>query len=165
MNYLLTESLANTVVVYMIIKQLSLPFEEWDAFELGIIDDEGNKIKKPRSSKERKAWTVFDRFIANIKKILSKFVGPSRFGAIVTAAYLLRDSQVPLLNKNLLTESNDSVDLTANMQLQIKQLMNETNIEPYDTGNAMFLLFMVEKNMSKFLEKDLDFLKMGEFDV
>lgn len=161
MNYLLNEGLADTVMVYLIIKKLSTPFSEWDAFKLGIIDDKGKKLKDPKSSQERKSWTVFDRFIANIKKILSKFVGPSRFGAIVTAAYLLRDSQIPLLSKNLLTEN---IDLTANMQLNIKQLMNETKIETYNSDNEMFLMFMIEKNIKKFVDKDLDFLKMGEFE-
>lgn len=161
MNYLLNEGLADTVMVYLIIKKLSTPFPEWDAFKLGIIDDKGKKLKDPKSSQERKSWTVFDRFIANIKKILSKFVGPSRFGAIVTAAYLLRDSQIPLLSKNLLTED---INLTANMQLNIKQLMNETKIETYNSDNEMFLMFMIEKNIEKFMDKDLDFLKMGEFE-
>jgi len=163
MNYLLNEGLADTVMVYLIIKKLSTPFDEWDAYKLGIIDIKGNKLKNPKSSDERKSWNVFNRFIANIKKILSKFVGPSRFGAIVTAAYLLRDSQIPLLKNNLLNENIEDVGLTANTQLKIKQLMNETKIETYDSDNEMFLAFMIEKNLGKFMDKDLDFLKMGEF--
>jgi len=163
MKYLITEGLADTVMVYLIIKKLSTPFTEWEAYKKGIIDENGKKIKTPITAEERRAWTVFDRFVANLKKIMSKFVGKSKFAAIATSAYLLRDSQSALFKNNLLTESQEEIDLTANMQLKIKQLMNETKIETYSGDNEMFLLFMIERNIDKFMDKDLDFLKMGEF--
>ena len=163
MKYMITEGLADTVMVYLIIKKLSTPFTEWEAYKKGLIDENGKKIKTAVTFDERKSWTVFDRFIANLKKIMSKFVGKSRFAAIATSAYLLRDSQKVLFNNNLLTEKQEEIDLSANMQLQIKQLMNETNVDTYNGDNEMFLLFMIEKNIDKFIDKDLDFLKMGEF--
>ncbi len=162
MSFLIKESLADTVMIYLIIKKLSKPFPEWEAYKLGLIDKDGNKLKTAMSFKERRAWTVFDRFIANLKKIMSKFVGKSRFAAIATSAYMLRDSQTILLDKDLLMEDTN-IDLSANTQLKIKQLMNEVNIESMNIDNEMFFAFMVERNLPKMLDKNIDFLKMGEF--
>ena len=163
MKYLITEGLADTVMVYLIIKKLSKPFKEWDAYKEGLIDENGKKLKTAITFKERKAWTVFDRFIANLKKIMSKFVGKSRFAAIATSVYLLKDSQKILVNNNLLMEATEDSELTANLQLKIKKLMNEVQLESCEIDNEMILLFMIEKNLHKFIDKDLDFLKMGEF--
>jgi len=160
MKCLLDESLADTVMVYLIIKKLSKPFKEWDAYKLGLIDQDGKKQKEAITFTERKAWTVFDRFIANLKKIMSKFVGKSRFAAIATAAFLLKDGKY-LTQKDLILESD--IDLDIHTQLEIKKLMNEVDMDGYYSENEMFMLFMIEKNIHKFIDKDLDFLKMGEF--
>ena len=37
-------------VTYRFIKLLTTPFEKTDAFKLGIIDKDGNRIRKPNSS-------------------------------------------------------------------------------------------------------------------
>lgn len=163
MNYILNEGLADTVMVYLIIKKLSTPFKEWPAYDLGLIDDRGNKTKEAISFKERKTWTAFDRFIANLKKILTKFAGPSRFAAVVTSAFLLRDSQKTLLKKNLLLESNTEIELTAIDQLKIKRLMDVLQIETINSENESFVSFLIERNINNVIDKDLNFLKMGEF--
>jgi len=160
MKCLLDESLADTVMVYLIIKKLSKPFKEWDAYKLGLINADGEKQKEAITFTERKAWTVFDRFIANLKKIMSKFVGKSRFAAIATSAYLLKDSNF-LAQKDLILE--EDIDLDVHTQLEIKKLMIEVELESFRSENEMFMLFMIEKNIHKFIDKDLDFLKMGEF--
>lgn len=123
MSYLLTESLADTVMVYLIIKKLSTPFEKWDAYKAGIIDKDGKKLKQPITFKERNAWTFFDRFIANLKKIMQKFVGKSKFAAIATAAVMLKDSISPIVGDVLISESQLAEDLTVAKQLQIHRVI------------------------------------------
>ena len=38
-------------LVYQFIKRLSTPFEETKAYELGLIDEKGKRLKKPRRVK------------------------------------------------------------------------------------------------------------------
>ena len=38
-------------VTYRFLRLLTTPFEKTDAYKFGIIDDKGNRIKKPNSSK------------------------------------------------------------------------------------------------------------------
>ena len=53
---------ADTYLIYQVLKRLTTPFEETEAFELGLIDKNGKLIKKPKDSKEKNAYTLFDRF-------------------------------------------------------------------------------------------------------
>jgi hypothetical protein len=106
-NYLLVESLISTISVYMILKKLMSPWEDWDEYKLGIIDKEGNKKKHPITSKERESWDMLTRLCWNLKKITSKFIGKSKFAQYFSAAYLLKDSITPyiLIHQEKLHES------------------------------------------------------------
>ena len=63
----------NLATAYFFVKKMATPFEKTEAYKLGIIDKKG-KILKPMkeltSDKERKAYTLLDRVIWNIKKLM-----------------------------------------------------------------------------------------------
>ena len=71
------------------------PFEKTDAFKLGIIDKDGNYLKKQKdleSKQEKLASNIFTRLVFNIKKLLAKVPGgSSRLGSFATALYLIRE--------------------------------------------------------------------------
>ena len=83
-------------LVYQFLKRLATPFEQWDAYKLGIIDRQG-KVLKPSSehttAEEKKAWGYFDRMVANLKKLLAKVPGGSTRLASYAAALLLLKEQ------------------------------------------------------------------------
>jgi hypothetical protein len=82
--------------VFQFIKKLTTPFEEWDAYEYGIIDERGRILRKRRSLrtiKEREAWTKLDVMVLKLKKILEKIPGGStRFGTYAAALWLIKES-------------------------------------------------------------------------
>ncbi len=87
------ESTINIIAIYQILKRLVTPFKDTKAYELGIIDNEGKLIKKPKDREEKKAYSVFDRFIFNLKRMLNKIPGGNtRLGNITAALYLLREN-------------------------------------------------------------------------
>ena len=72
-------------VTYRFIKLLVTPFEKTEAFKLGIIDKDGNRIMPPpkagvrqmkpeplRTTEERSAYTVLHKLVFNIKKYLQR---------------------------------------------------------------------------------------------
>lgn len=68
---------------------LSTPFEKFDAFKLGLIDANGNKLKKASTPEEKKATSMLHRLVWNLKRIIALAPGGnSRIGSLV-AAYLL----------------------------------------------------------------------------
>ena len=85
----------NAFVAYEFIKLLSRPFNKTKAYELGIIDDKGNVLRKRRelkTDKEKKAYTVFHTLVWNIKKLLAKVgVGKSTLASFAAALYLIKE--------------------------------------------------------------------------
>lgn len=82
-------------VAYKFIKILTTPWEEQEAFALGIIDANGKFLKKSRSlktNKEKRSFTVFHRLIFNLKKILEKLpFGKSRLVTFTAGLFLIKE--------------------------------------------------------------------------
>ena len=123
--YIINESLSGTVLAYSILNRLRLPWEEWEAFKLGLIDSNGKLIKHAVSSKEREVWTAFDRLLWNLKKILIRFVGNSRLAHYMTAAYLLRDSLTPEMISDPKFQGRFLTGLDSSAQLKIYRMLRD----------------------------------------
>ena len=89
-------------VTYRFIKLLVTPFKDTDAFKLGIIDENGNRIKdkttrKPvvvlNTSELKNAYTILHKLVFNIKKIFAKVPGlRTKVGTYAAALFLLKDT-------------------------------------------------------------------------
>ena len=103
--------MANTIIdsamTYALMKRLVTPFENWPAYQLGIIDENGKVLKKRKTlnQEERRAWGRFDIMAANIKKIIQKIPGgKTRLGSIAAAAFLFKEG-IDLSSKQAIHES------------------------------------------------------------
>ena len=93
-------------VTYRFIKLLVTPFEKTDAYRLGIIDKDGNRVMpapvggvrqtKPESLKtieEKNSYTVLHKLVFNIKKLFAKVPGlRTKLGTYAAAIFLLKDT-------------------------------------------------------------------------
>ena len=94
-------------VTYRFIKLLVTPFKDTDAYKLGIIDENGNRVIPPkpkvgvwnktpkplRTSEEKNAYTVLHKLVFNIKKIFAKVPGlRTKLGTYAAALFLLKDT-------------------------------------------------------------------------
>ncbi|MBT9159057.1 MAG: hypothetical protein DDT26_00306 [Dehalococcoidia bacterium] len=99
---------------YQFIRRLVLPFNKWKAFELGVIDADGN-VLKPRSERtqsEKDAWGYFDVLAANLKKLLGKLPGGKSSIATYSAAFLLLNEAHEIdTDEKLLTAFLDALKL------------------------------------------------------
>jgi hypothetical protein len=115
--------LVSTYLSYRLVKLLGTPFENWEAFKLGIIDSKGKIIKEPETSEEKRSFTSFERIIKNIKIAISKLVGYSKAAAILSTIYLLRDNVENL--EYIDSIINEEVEMPVNA---IKNLANKAGI-------------------------------------
>jgi hypothetical protein len=63
-------------MVQQIISRLIMPFNQWEAYQYGIIDDKGKVLKQKnqlKTSKEKNSWTSIDVLCCNLKKILNSY--------------------------------------------------------------------------------------------
>lgn len=89
-------------VTYRFLKLLTTPFDKMDAYKLGIIDENGNRILKPKSTKPavelstselKNAYTILHKLVFNIKKIFNKIPGlRTKVGTYAAALFLLKDT-------------------------------------------------------------------------
>ena len=89
-------------VTYRFLKLLTTPFEKQDAFKLGIIDADGNRIRQPNSTRPavelsttelKNSYTILHKLVFNIKKIFAKVPGlRTKVGTYAAALFLLKDT-------------------------------------------------------------------------
>ena len=81
-------------IVYRFIRTLVTPWDETEAFKLGVIDSNGKlKIKSGKMTDEQqKSYTLFYRLVFNIKRLIEKIPGgKSKIGTYAAALFLLRE--------------------------------------------------------------------------
>ena len=94
-------------VTYRFIKLLVTPFEKTEAFKLGIIDKNGNRVLPTThpggvrkvvpdplgTTEEKNADTILHKLVFNIKKIFGKVPGlRTKLGTYAAALFLLKDT-------------------------------------------------------------------------
>ena len=114
-------------VTYRFLRLLTMPFVDTDAFKLGIIDENGNrvmqkKVKKPAvelvTSEQKSSYTILHKLVFNIKKLFNKVPGlRTKVGTYAAALFLLKDT---------FKESVDDPDV---FEKEFVKFLKENNIE------------------------------------
>ena len=114
-------------VTYRFLRLLTTPFEDTDAFKLGIIDKNGNRIKLPKSTKPavelatqelKNSYTILHKLVFNIKKIFAKVPGlRTKVGTYAASLFLLKDT---------FKESVDDPDM---FEKEFMKYLKENNIK------------------------------------
>ena len=114
------------LITYRVIKLLVTPFERQEAFKYGIIDKDGNVLKKYKTlqtTNEKNAYTILHRFVFNLKRILKRVGLGGRLGSFAVAlALLLRENKEYEQHKVLLESTIISYLKETN---QYENLLNE----------------------------------------
>ena len=79
------------IITYRVVKMLVTPWEKFEAYKLGFIDDKGKVLVKMKDVKgtNRKHYTILHRFVFNLKRIFQKVGLGSRLGSFAVALALL----------------------------------------------------------------------------
>ena len=137
------------IITYRVVKMLITPFNKFEAYKLGFIDDEGKvlvKMKDVRGS-DRKHYTMLHRFVFNLKRILQKVGLGSRLGSFAVAlALLIKEDKSMAQHKDLIESAvitylkeENLYDMLLNEVREIPDIADE----PYMT---CFGISVYEKN-------------------
>ena len=91
----------DTVYTLRFLRLLTTPWEETNAYKEGLIDDQGNKLRKPVTEKDKSVYNVFHRLVFNVKKLINKVPGGKSKIASYAAALLLIKEKCDISDKNL----------------------------------------------------------------
>lgn len=85
----------DTYYTFRFLRILTTDWEDLEAYELGIIDENGKVLKKSRQLRtrdERSAYTIFHRLVFSIKRLLEKFPGGRTvMGRYAAALFLIKE--------------------------------------------------------------------------
>jgi len=86
----------DNLIAYRVLSMLVKPFNQTEAFRLGIIDEKGANLIKARdleTSEQKNAYTYLHRLVFNLKKLLNKLPGgESKLKNIVAAFFLIKEA-------------------------------------------------------------------------
>lgn len=89
-------AMIDNLIAYRVLSMLVKPFNETEAYKLGIIDDTGKNLIKARTFKtteQKNAYTYLHRLVFNLKKLLNKLPGgESKLKNIVAAFFLIKEA-------------------------------------------------------------------------
>jgi hypothetical protein len=80
------------VLAYRIVTLLVTPFDQFQAYKLKIIDENGKQLKIPTTSEEKNAWTVLTRVIVRIKRAMLHSSIPTTLASLAAAYWLVKES-------------------------------------------------------------------------
>jgi len=126
------------LITYRVVKLLVTPFEKQEAFKFGIIDEKGKVLRKYKSlktEKERKSYTLLNRFVFNLKRILQKVGLGGKLGSFAVALALLIKEDKSFATHKTLIESTvikylKDENLFEEMLNEVREIP-EIDAEPY----------------------------------
>ena len=115
----------DTYAALRFLRILTMKWEDIKAYKLGIIDKDGNALKKPRDipTTEKKYYTLFHRLVFNLKRLLQKtpIVGKSILTNYATALYMLREEIGLESDAELLEALEEHLPLLADLKTHLDE--------------------------------------------
>lgn len=151
----------DALITYRIVKLMTTPFDRQEAFKFGIIDKDGNVLKKSRTlktEKERRAYTILHRFVFNLKRILQRVGLGSRLGSFAVAlALLIKENKEYEQHKVLIESAINSYLKETNQYDQLLTEQGEVKSD-YETEPVMtcFGIDVYEKDGQLYSEDEYE---------
>ena len=85
---------ADLAYTFRFIRMMAMDWKSWDAYKLGIIDENGKRQRNVKLDNDEKksAYTPFIRLAANLKRLVSAVPGGgSKLGSFASALFLIKE--------------------------------------------------------------------------
>ena len=83
---------ADTFYAFRFLRLLTTPWQKMGAYKMGLIDAQGNVLRKPETSEERSKYNVFHKLVFNVKRLLNKLpFGKTTIASYLAALYLIKE--------------------------------------------------------------------------
>tara|TARA_B100001113_G_scaffold340155_1_gene324089 strand:- start:841 stop:1359 length:519 start_codon:yes stop_codon:yes gene_type:complete len=128
----------DAVVGIRLLKLLSTPIQKSKAFQLGIINNDGKKIKNPSTTAERNAYTLLNRFVFKVQKALTRSQDQNsrRLLSFAAAMALLREYE----------EHEDELDVGVMLELYMQDEKVQQQARLLESNVLSFKNYIDEEN-------------------
>ena len=103
---------ADLAYTFRFIRMMAMDWKSWDAYKLGIIDENGKRQRNVKLDNDEKksAYTPFIRLAANLKRLVSAVPGGgSKLGSFASALFLIKEKVGDRGIKSICEEMNVEV--------------------------------------------------------
>lgn len=103
----LTKTATETYLAYKFIRLMQKDFKDWHAYQLGIIDDKGNLLKRPKTDEEKQAYGPMTAAVRSLKKNLARIPGAQTwvtFNSMLSAMQSrvgLTEADIEIIQENM----------------------------------------------------------------
>lgn len=103
----LAKTVADSLYALRFIRLMQKSFEEWEAYRVGVIDNKGTILKRPKTDEEKKAYTPFHASIRSLKRTMATIPGMTAWATIqsslsaIGSRFSLTESDWVLISKEL----------------------------------------------------------------
>ena len=128
----------DAVVGIRLLKLLSTPIEKSKAFQYGIIDKNGKKLKDPSNTNERNAYSLLNRFVFKVQRALTRSsdMNARRLLSFAAAMALLREYD----------ENDDDLDVGVLLELYMQDEDVIAQAKLLESNVLSFKNFIDEEN-------------------
>lgn len=82
----------DTVYAFRFLRLLTTPWTKTGAYKMGLIDANGNVIRKPETSEEKSKYNIFHKLVFNVKRMLNVIpFGKTTIASYLAALYLIKE--------------------------------------------------------------------------
>lgn len=121
-NAMFKESIQGFLDTKVLVHELQKKYTDFKAYELGLIDDQGNKIREPITEEEKTAFTSSIRCIIKLKK----YLGPKADLLDATSYFAMEPIKEDFSRTLKKTEHKDKIDKNIN---NLYKLMEEAHAD------------------------------------
>jgi len=142
-------NIADTIYTFRFLKILTTPWDQHEAFKLGIIDKKGKLLMKSVERvtiPQKDAYTTFHRLVFNIKRILEKIpFGSSKMKSYAAALFLIREetgmSEASIVEalEHMDIDTSDDIQEDTNKLIPGDYILNETVSDSSIKGTVITL--------------------------
>jgi len=128
----------DAVVGIRLLKLLSTPIQKSKAFQMGIIDADGKKLKNPANTAERNAYTLLNRFVFKVQKALTRSsdMNARRLLTFAAAMALLKEYD----------EKDDDLDVAVLLELYMQDEKVQQQARLLESNVLSFKNYIDEEN-------------------
>ncbi len=128
----------DAVVGIRMLKLLSTPINKSKAFQMGIVDADGKKIKNPTTTQEKNAYTLLNRFVFKVQKALTRSsdMNARRLLTFAAAMALLKEYD----------EQDDDLDVAVLLELYMQDEKVQQQARLLESNVLSFSNFIDEEN-------------------
>lgn len=129
----------DSIIAYRILRMLTTPFEETEAYRLGIVDAKGKELKRMsslNSVNEKDAYSILTRMVFRIKRIIEKVpVENKKLLSFAAALSLVKEqldkNEEPTNLEYLFLDRLETEDLLSEEKVIVEQFINNKHTKSF----------------------------------